>query len=416
VAWYDDLELVRVGSVNLPGAVGKVLGAVTRHYAARGPVESIVPTLLALKQSDPRLATVVLDAFAAGWPQGSSPQISQEQLDQLRAVLKAQPAETQERMLILARRWGQQELFEDELAAAKKALLATVNARRTEPAQRVDAAKRLLTLDDSLASVQAVLKQIAPTALPQVQADLLESVSTSSLERTGAEIVKRWGAMTPATQRSALGVLMRRPSWTQALLNGIESGAVNVKDLRAEHWQALTRNRDRSIAQRARQLEQSTGRAPNPDKQKVIESLTPQLAEAGDAARGKQVYVQNCAVCHTIEGEGGKVGPDLTGIGARTRNDLIVEIIDPNRSVEGTYRQWTVETKTEILYGRLMSESNTSIEVIDAAGKIYAIPRSEVISLVASDMSVMPEGFEGVMKPQEINDLLEYLATSKVKH
>jgi hypothetical protein len=261
-----------------------------------------------------------------------------------------------------------------------------------------------------------VLKQITPTALPQVQADLLVSVSASNRNETGAEIVKRWSAMTPGTQRSAVSVLLRKPEWTEALLDGIEAGTVNVKDLRAEHWQALTRSRNRSIARRARDLEQSTGRAPNPDKQKVIEALTPQLAAGGDASRGKEVYAQNCAVCHAIEGEGGKVGPDLTGIGARPRADLIGEIIDPNRSVEGTYRQWTVETTTEILYGRLMSESNTSIEVIDAAGKTYTIPRRDVTALVASEMSVMPEGFEGVIKPQELNDLLEYLGTSQVKH
>ena len=55
------------------------------------------------------------------------------------------------------------------------------------------------------------------------------------------------------------------------------------------------------------------------------------------------VFEKNCMVCHTIEGKGGKVGPDLTGIGARPKVDNLIQILDPNRSVEGTYKQWTAK-------------------------------------------------------------------------
>jgi hypothetical protein len=99
-----------------------------------------------------------------------------------------------------------------------------------------------------------------------------------------------------------------------------------------------------------------------------------------------------------------------------TRTDLIIEIVDPNRSVEGTYRQWTVETEDEILYGRMMSESRTTIEIIDATGKVHAIDRKNVKVLSASEQSVMPEGIEQSIPAADLANLLEFLSQSKEKH
>src|SRR4051812_22636910 len=76
--------------------------------------------------------------------------------------------------------------------------------------------------------------------------------------------------------------------------------AAAARDLRSEHWQTLTGSREAVIADRARKLEKSSGRAPTPDKAKLIDALTPQVEKGGDAAKGKLVFVKNCAVCHTL--------------------------------------------------------------------------------------------------------------------
>ena len=130
---------------------------------------------------------------------------------------------------------------------------------------------------------------------------------------------------------------------------------------------------------------------------------------------GQAAFEKTCAVCHTIEGKGGKVGPDLTGIGARPKQDLLAEIIDPNRSVEGTYRNWIVQTKDEVVSGRLLSESRTSVEIIDSAAKTHVIDRQDIKRIKAQDLSVMPEGFEQLPK-DDIAGILEFLSTSKGKH
>ena len=120
-------------------------------------------------------------------------------------------------------------------------------------------------------------------------------------------------------------------------------------------------------------------------------------------------------VCHTLEGKGGKVGPELTGVGAKPKGDILIDVLDPNRSVEGTFRQWTAKTEDDVIAGKLAAESKTSVEILDAAGQSHILQRDQIKSLTASDRSVMPEGFEQ-LPPDDLTNLLEFLATSKVKH
>src|SRR5688500_16799906 len=120
-------------------------------------------------------------------------------------------------------------------------------------------------------------------------------------------------------------------------------------------------------------------------------------------------------VCHTLEGQGGKAGPDLTGVGARPRSGILIQILDPSRSVEGTYRHGTVRTKEGVINGRVRAESRTSVELIDAAGTRHVLNREDIQGLRGSNLSVMPEGFE-LLPPEDLSGIIEYLQTSKVKH
>ena len=72
-AWFDDLELTPAAGSELTGEVGRVVRLVTVHYAQRGPVESIVPTLAALRGASPGVAVAILDGLMSGWPTDKSP-------------------------------------------------------------------------------------------------------------------------------------------------------------------------------------------------------------------------------------------------------------------------------------------------------------------------------------------------------
>ena len=106
------------------------------------------------------------------------------------------------------------------------------------------------------------------------------------------------------------------------------------------------------------------------------------------------------------------MGPDLTGIGSRDRADILLEILDPNRSVEANYRLWTVTTKDGNAYaGRLDAETQTTVEILDVAAQKHVIQRKEIQSLEALPQSIMPIGFEA-LPADDLKALLEYLSQS----
>ena len=106
----------------------------------------------------------------------------------------------------------------------------------------------------------------------------------------------------------------------------------------------------------------------------------------------------------------GRRARTLRGVGgADARADILIDILDYNRSVEGNYRQYTVETKKGILLtGLLAGETRTYVEVLDSEGRKHVVQRDEIENLTASKLSLMPEGFERIGS-DGLASLLEFL-------
>jgi putative heme-binding domain-containing protein len=105
----------------------------------------------------------------------------------------------------------------------------------------------------------------------------------------------------------------------------------------------------------------------------------------------------------------------LTGIGAVPRTELLTHIIDPSRSVEGNFVQYTVATKDgRMINGLLSSETKTSVELIDAEAKRQVVLVEDIDEMVVSKKSLMPEGFEKQVSTEDLKSLLAFL-TQPVK-
>src|SRR5262249_25374282 len=133
----------------------------------------------------------------------------------------------------------------------------------------------------------------------------------------------------------------------------------------------------------------------NSNRQKIVDAFMPITKRHGDKALGKAVFEKNCAKCHRLGSLGQSIGPDLTGIAVRDRADILIDILDPNRSAEGNYRQYNVETKKGlVLMGLLTGETRTAIELLDSEANKHIVLREDIDTIVATKLSLMPEGFE----------------------
>jgi putative heme-binding domain-containing protein len=137
------------------------------------------------------------------------------------------------------------------------------------------------------------------------------------------------------------------------------------------------------------------------------------LAKAS-AARGAEVFTKNCAVCHTIEGQGGMVGPQLDGIGGRGPDRLLEDILDPNRNVDRAFRMTMVTLKNgTIASGLFRREEGTQLVLADLTAQEVRVPIAEIAMRQETETSLMPPTFGDLIPPAELNDLLAFLLSKR---
>ena len=404
------LKAVATTKGPIPQRALDVIGIVANHYARGGPEKSVGELVAALVDADLKTAEVIVAGLARGWPKGKSATISEETETQLSRLLVRLSTGAKGDLVKLAGAWGSK-AFEKNTAEIIKSLLTTIADEKASDTVRAASAHQLIAFRPAdKAVIDPLLEAISPRTSPALSAAILDALGDSSSEVVGPALVKRLSGLAPAARGAALRVLLARPASTRAFLDGVEKGQAKLSDLSLDQKQALTSHPDAAIAARAKKLRASSGAAIDPDRQKVIDRLEPLTKKKGDADAGKLVFKKHCTACHMHSGEGNKIGPDLTGMWVRPKRELLIDILDPSRSVEGNFRQYRVETNDgKVLLGLLASETKTTIELVDAQAKRYVIQRDNIDTLKESPKSLMPDGFEKQMSEDDLTNLLEFL-------
>jgi putative heme-binding domain-containing protein len=120
-----------------------------------------------------------------------------------------------------------------------------------------------------------------------------------------------------------------------------------------------------------------------------------------------------CASCHRLYGEGGTVGPDLTGADRANLHYFLENAIDPSAAVAGDYKLVNIyTTQGRLVAGIVVEETERAVTVQTATEKVV-LSRSDVDERAPSPVSMMPEGLLDKLTPEQLRDLAGYLATKK---
>src|ERR1041385_8166728 len=145
------------------------------------------------------------------------------------------------------------------------------------------------------------------------------------------------------------------------------------------------------------------------------------LTQQGDVARGAKLFADEqrlaCAKCHSIDGSASKAGPDLFAIGDKFGRRYLVEaVLVPSATISPGYQTVVIETKDgDEVQGILKRASDSALDLMNADGKLISIPTAQIKARKGSSVSLMPEGLQSALSPQEFTDLIEYLTTLKQK-
>jgi putative heme-binding domain-containing protein len=130
-----------------------------------------------------------------------------------------------------------------------------------------------------------------------------------------------------------------------------------------------------------------------------------------DATAGRVLFTKNCAACHKLFGEGGAIGPELTG-SQRANVDYILEnVLDPSAKVGRLYQVTILELADgRVVQGVVVEENDLSL-TMQMANERLTVPKNDVEARQQTSLSLMPDGMFDKLSDDEIRNLMAYLAS-----
>lgn len=153
----------------------------------------------------------------------------------------------------------------------------------------------------------------------------------------------------------------------------------------------------------------------NTDHERLVQRT---LATAGNAIRGRELFLNAeksaCLKCHPFGDLGGRIGPELTGVGGRlSRIYLIESILEPSRAMAPSFENVLVELKDgQLLSGVKLAETREKLTLGDQEGQ-HEISKAEIVKRQSLALSAMPEGLEKMLTEKEFVDLIAFLVEQK---
>lgn len=134
----------------------------------------------------------------------------------------------------------------------------------------------------------------------------------------------------------------------------------------------------------------------------------------GSAAKGKQVFENNCSACHQIKGAGGMVGPQLDGIGNWGVKALTEKILSPNRNITEAFKTYQINLKSgEQRLGLYRRTEGATMVFADHAGQEFSVATDNISQYSAVNMTIMPDQFRYTIPENDFYELLTYLSGVK---
>lgn len=250
-------------------------------------------------------------------------------------------------------------------------------------------------------------------AEPALRLAALRSLAAYNDAATPRLILKQYSTLTDEEKAAAINTLTARAPFALALLDAIEKGQVPHKDVPVFAVRQMQALKNRGVNDRVGKVWGTVRSSPEAAKNligKYQALLKPAVLEHADRSRGRALYQQTCASCHILFGEGGKIGPELTGAQRKDLGYLLENLVDPSAIVPTEYQVTVLALKDgRVITGIVKSESD-QVLMVQTDKELLRVPVTDVESRQKSKQSMMPDGLLTKLKDEEVRDLIGYLA------
>lgn len=230
--------------------------------------------------------------------------------------------------------------------------------------------------------------------------------------RVAGALLSRLGSFSQQDRFRAIDALTSRRSLASALLEAVEKESVPRSYLSSLHLRKMRGLGDADLEKKISSMWGEVRQSPAEIREKVA-SLTRQYREAPlwayDARVGRKLFEEHCLSCHAVNGQGGRLGPDLAGSGRNGPAYFLENILDPGAVVGEDYQSTRVLTRSgEVLAGLVADPGADPVIVRTATGE-RQVKRDEILNLQKQEESFMPSGLLEPLSQRQIIELLKYL-------
>jgi putative heme-binding domain-containing protein len=248
---------------------------------------------------------------------------------------------------------------------------------------------------------------------PELAPEAIRGLAAAGQPESAALLIDRYASLPSNTARAeAMNALVSRTNYALALLEAIQRGRIKRTEVNASQLRQLRTLKDEELKERIASVWPQLDSSPSGKQAqfaRLKKLLAPDQIRTANAAHGRQLFQQTCAVCHKLFGEGAQIGPDLTGSDRANVDYLLDNIVDPSGIVPESYRVSNISLKDgRLIAGIVLSRTPQTVTVQTTSEKLSLEPGA-IESITESRLSMMPEGLLDAMSDQDVKDLGAYL-------
>jgi putative heme-binding domain-containing protein len=280
---------------------------------------------------------------------------------------------------------------------------------------------------ERLAAVEALVARRPPELAPLLHRVVQEPQSDAALRsaalrglaavphaETPRIVLARYGTLSADEKREAVALLSSRKDFAGELLEAIGAKRVPATDVSSFAARQIHALGDERLAMRLRETWGEV-RSSSAERLATIAKykgqLGPNVLKQADLSKGRLLWAKTCRACHVLHGDGGKIGPELTGSNRANLDYLLANVVDPSSEIGQAYRMWTVVTTSGRVLTGLIVEQDAARTTVQTTNERLVVPTAEIEAVKPSPLSMMPEGQLDKLTPEEVRDLVAYLAS-----
>lgn len=263
--------------------------------------------------------------------------------------------------------------------------------------------------------VEKLLPLVGANESPAIQSAALAALQPYDSPEIARTLLEQYSRLAPDAKARARTMLAGRAAWAESLVAAVEQKTIPAADVGADQVRQMLAYNVPELAPRIEALWGKVGPATSREKQGRILAVQQMLAKGkGDPANGQKLAAKHCQTCHTLFGQGNRIGPDLTGVDRKNLAVLVPNIVDPSSVVRAEYAAYVAQTADgRTINGLLAASTADTLTLVDAQNVSTTLARSELDSFEPSPLSLMPERLLDALADQELRDLFAYLQSDQ---